>query len=365
MAATLRKLLIRRASITDARLVEQPLPAIADGEVMVEVGDFALTANNISYALTGDALSYWRFFPEDETWGIVPVWGHARVIASRNAALPVGARFWGCLPMASHVVMTPGRVSTRGFVDMAAHRADLPAVYNQYTRTEQDPKALAAIADHRSLLFPLFTTSYLIADYLADNAQFGARQIIIGSASSKTGFATAHFLKALMPGPEQVTGLTSPGNIAFAELLGMFDRVIGYGDVATLDPSVPTGYVDMSGDGAVLRAVHQHFGENLVVSIGVGATHWDAPRHREPLPGARPAFFFAPAQIAKRDAEWGAGVLMGRATTANIALVQSLGNLVKLVRHRGSAAIAARYDDMVHNRVAPTEGLILNFGEAA
>ena len=363
--AMLTRLLVKRSAITDARLVERPLPALAEGEVLARVGDFALTANNIGYALTGDALGYWQFYPEDAEWGVVPVWGHAEVIASRCAELAVGARFWGYLPMASHMVLTPGRVRERGFVDAAAHRAALPAVYNQYARTEQDPPALAVMANARSLLFPLFTTSYLIADYFADNALFGADQIVIGSASSKTGFATAHFLKTISPAPRSVIGLTSPGNMAFTKRLGLFDRVIAYDDIASLDRAVPSGYVDMSGDGAVLRAVHEHFADNLKVSVGVGATHWDAPRPQASLPGAQPAFFFAPAQIAKRDAEWGAGVLMGRANLANIAFVEALGDRVRITEHRGPAAVAARYQDMVLNRTPPTEGLILNFDSGA
>jgi hypothetical protein len=121
----------------------------------------------------------------------------------------------------------------------------------------------------------------------------------------------------------------------------------------------------MSGDSAVLGAVHRHFGDNLVVSVGVGATHWDVPRVREALPGAQPAFFFAPAQIAKRDAEWGAGVLMGKANAANVAFVQSLGDTIRITEHHGPAAVEACYQDMVHNRTPPTEGLILSFGDAA
>jgi hypothetical protein len=369
--AKLTRLLVKRSAITETRLAERPVPPLADGEVLARVGDFALTANNISYALTGDALGYWQFFPEheewpkDAEWGVVPVWGHAEVIESRCADVPVGARFWGYLPMASHLVLTPGRASERGFIDAAAHRSALPAVYNQYSRTEQDPPALAAMANARSLLFPLFTTSYLIADYLADNALFSAEQIVIGSASSKTGFATAHFLKTVSPAPRTVVGLTSPGNLAFTEGLGLYDRVLAYDDVASLDPTVPSGYVDMSGDGAVLRAVHEHFADNLKVSVGVGATHWDAPRPQESLPGAQPAFFFAPAQIAKRDAEWGAGVLMGKANLANIAFVQALGEGLQITEHRGPEAVVARYQDMVSNRTPPAEGLILNFESSA
>ncbi len=359
------KLLVRRQRIAESRLVERPMPALADGEILVRVDDFALTANNISYALTGDQLSYWRFFPEDDQWGVVPVWGFGEVIETRHADLPIGSRMWGYLPMASHLVMRPAKVRTLGFIDSAAHREGLPLVYNQYALTADEPAALAAAADLRSLLFPLFATSYLIADYFADNALFGAEQVIIGSASSKTGFATAHYLGALAAPPGAIIGLTSPRNVAFTERLGLFDRVVAYDDVTMIDASKPTAYIDMSGDGVVLSAVHHHFGDNLVASTGVGATHWDAPRNRDALPGAVPAFFFAPSQIAKRDAEWGAGEVLRRANEANLAFATTLGELLTITHHYGSEAIEARYQDMVHNRTPPTEGLILSFGDAA
>lgn len=361
MAVT--RLLVNRARIDQSRLATRDMPTLGDGEVLMRTAEFALTANNISYALTGDQLGYWRFFPEDDAWGVVPVWGFADVIESRHQEVPVGARYWGYLPMASHLVMRPGRVTRGGFVDAASHREGLPAVYNHYAATVGDAPALAAAGDLRSLFFPLFTTSYLIADYLADNALFGAVQVIIGSASSKTGFATAHYLKALDDRPATITGLTSPGNIGFCEALGLFDRVIGYGDVTALDPGVPSVYVDMSGDAGVLAAVHHHFGDHLRASIGVGATHWDVPRRHEALPGAAPAFFFAPSQIAKRDAEWGQGEVIRRANAANLAFAQQLGDRVRITHHRGAEAIAARYQDMVHNRTPAIEGLILSFSD--
>jgi len=360
----LTRLLVRRGAITESRVEQLPLPELGDGEVLAAICNFALTANNISYAVTGDALGYWRFFPADEDWGVVPVWGHARIMASRAQGVAEGTHIWGFLPMASHLVMRPTKIGARGFVDGAAHREGLPAVYNQYAVTDADPPALRALADERSLLFPLFTTSYLIADYLADNALFGARQVIIGSASSKTGFATAHYVRALPEAPATI-GLTSPGNIGFTRALGFYDRVMSYADIAALDAAVPAVYVDMSGDGDVLRAVHEHFGDNLRASISVGATHWDAPRVREGLPGAAPAFFFAPSQIAKRDAEWGAGELMRRANAANAALVPLLDGLLTIRRASGAQAVADAYRATVGNEVPPTTGLILNFREPA
>lgn len=360
--SVIERLRVERKAFDRSELASSPVPDLAEGEVLVMVGDFALTANNISYALSGDTIGYWQFFPDaDADWGIVPVWGFGEVVSSMCTDVPVGTRIWGFLPMASHLVMRPVRVSDRGFVDGAPHRAGLPGVYNQYQCTNDDPAPLAAAADQRSLLFPLLFTGYVIADYLEDNALFGARQVIIGSASSKTGFGAAHYIKTVSSRPVEVIGLTSPRNVAFTQGLGIYDRVLTYAEAATLDADGATAFVDMSGDGDLVAMLHHHFGDAMRASIGVGATHWSAPRNRGPLPGATPAFFFAPTQIAKRDAEWGSGVLGKRVEAANLAFLPKLANLLTIKHARGGGAVKAAYDDMVAGRTPPDTGVILRF----
>ncbi len=354
------KLLVNRARISEAKLADRAAVALTVGDVRVRVDQFALTANNISYALQGERIGYWRFFPDQEDgWGVVPIWGFGTITESLCDAVAVGATIWGFLPMASDLVMRPERVTPGGFTDGSAHRQELPYVYNLYARTNDDAPVLADMADLRSLVFPLFTTSYVLDDYIADNADFGAVQVILGSASSKTAFGLAHFLKAR--GGLKVIGLTSPGNIGFVEGLGYYDQVMAYDAVGSLDPAVPTVFVDMSGNGDVVSAVHHHFGDQLKASIGVGATHWSAPRAGQTLPGPRPAFFFAPGQIAKRDTEWGRGEMMRRATAANIAFCQILGNRVTIAHEQGSEAVAAAYRIMAAGQNPPDRGLILQF----
>ena len=51
-----------------------PLQAIdayllADGEAMIKVDRFGLTANNITYGVAGDMIGYWQFFPAEANWG--------------------------------------------------------------------------------------------------------------------------------------------------------------------------------------------------------------------------------------------------------------------------------------------------------
>ncbi len=356
------RLRVKQKAFDTAEIVTAPVPVLAEGQVLARVERFALTANNITYAVAADMIGYWKFFPEDAPeWGMVPVWGFAVVEVSRHPDVPVGTRVYGYLPMASHVVLTPGRVSPRGFSDVSPHRAALPAVYNQYQRTNDETAELAAVADWRCLLFPLLFTGYVIGDYLADNSGFGAVQVLIGSASSKTGIGTAHHVRTLANAPVELVGLTSPGNVAFCEGLGVYDRVIAYADVETMDAGVPTVFIDMAGDGGLTTRLHEHFGDELKASIGVGLTHWQAGRPPEGLPGAKPEFFFAPAQMAKRQADWGPGVLDKRMLEANLAFLPVMAAHLRIERGVGAEAVKAAYAAMVSGRTAADVGVVLSF----
>jgi hypothetical protein len=362
MTMTATRLLVNRKDFAQSRLEDFTPPALADGEVLVKTGAFGLTANNITYALSGDMIGYWKFYPvEDGDWGIVPVWGFAEVVESRCADLPVGSGFWGFLPMASHAVMRPAAIRAGSFTDGAAHRQPLPELYNRYQRTDTDPPELTAAADARSVLFPLLFTGYVLADYLEDNAFFGAEQVIIASASSKTAMGTAHYVRELATRPVTLRGVTSGGNIGFVEGTGLYDRVIGYDAIADLSPDTPTVLVDMSGNGEVIAALHHHFGEAMRASIGVGATHWDAPRNRAPLPGVAPSFFFAPAQVLKREADWGPGEIIRRIADANLMALPKLQSLIAIDHHHGGDAVQNRYAAMAAGEVPPASALILSF----
>ena len=203
---------------------------------------------------------------------------------------------YGYLPPSTHLVVAPDRVAGGGFVDGSAHRADLPAVYNQYTGA---PPAARGDEDDRQVLFrPLFGTSFLIDDFLEDGGYLDDAQVVISSASSKTALGTAFLLSRREGG--RVVGLTSPGNAGFVEGLGVYDGVAGYDDLAALDDG-PTVYVDISGDAGVRAAVHERFGESLAYDCLVGAAHWDQVFvDAGPLAGPAPEMFFAPARFAKR-----------------------------------------------------------------
>lgn len=349
---------VRRKAFAETRIMSRPTPDLADGEVLVRIERFALTANNVSYALSGDMIGYWKFFPVEEPWGVVPVWGFADIVQSRCDALGVGERFWGFLPMASHVVFKPSEISAGAFVDGADHRAALPAIYNSYQRTSGDPPELQTLEDERCILFPLFTTSFILCDYLVDNAHFGARQILVGSASSKTGLGLCNLLMRLGDERPRVIGLTSHRNIDFVRELGVCDDVKTYEQIDALDASSPAAFVDMAGSAEVIGAVHRHCGANLKFSTGVGATHWEARRFRGEGAAVPHNFFFAPAQLMKREQDWGPGEVVRRASREAARMSMELRGVIRVQREVGASAVAMAFERLVRNEVPASVGII-------
>ena len=348
-----------QSNLRNQKIVEAEISALKEGEVLVSIDRFSLTANNVSYATAGHSIGYWNFYPADDGWGKVPVWGYGDVVESRCDGVDVGERFYGFLPMASHAVLRPGSIKPGSFYDVSPYRRDLAAVYNQYQRTAMESDLLKNIENERCLLFPLFITSYLLSDYLTDNGFFDSEQIVIGSVSSKTGFGMAAFLKDT-DYTGKIVGLTSDGNVGFVEGLNVCDQVVTYDNVPGLDPKLRTVFVDMSGDGPLAQTLHELYGDNMVQSIAVGATHWDAGRASSEMPGAKPEFFFAPAHIAKRNSELGPGVLLNQANSACAALATRALETVVIETHRAVDDVMQIWRDMLDKKVSPKRGVIVS-----
>jgi hypothetical protein len=325
--------LVKRDDLTSIKTVDVEKLEASEGQAVLRVERFALTANNITYGVAGDMIGYWKFFPAVESWGRIPVWGIGTVIETNDSGLELGQRFYGYFPMSTQLLVSPGKVSPRGFTDASAHRAELPVVYNQYSLVSSENGFAPALENHMMVYRPLFTTSFVLDDYFLDNDDFGAKAVVLGSASSKTAFGMAFMLhrsKRVL-----VIGLTSVANLEFVKSLGLYDEVYTYDDVEAIDSSVATAYVDMSGNRSVLARVHNHLGDNLVASCGVGITHWesrdDAPM--ETLPGAKPTMFFAPSQIVKRSEEWGSAQLQSRIGEATAVFFAEVDRWVSIEEH--------------------------------
>lgn len=328
------------------------------GEVLLKVDTFAFTANNITYAAFGEAMKYWEFFPAADGWGRVPVWGFADVVGSNHDGVGEGDRFYGYFPMSTYLVVQPDRVTDRGFTDAAAHRTSLPPVYNNYVKTATDPGYEAAYEAQQMLFRPLFTTSFLLDDFLADSDFFGAKSVILSSASSKTALGLALLLHRNRDC--EVIGLTSPGNVAFVEGLGCYDKVVTYDKIGTLPADTPVVYVDFAGSAQVRGDVHRHFADSLKYSCAVGGTHWDAGGPAEDLPGPRATLFFAPDHVVRRNKEWGPPEFQARVDAAWRQFIDAANSWIHVVQGRGRADVERVYLETLDGKVKPDEGHVLS-----
>lgn len=358
----------RKNAITQTRWVTTPQAALQPGQARLRIEHFAFTANNVTYAAFGETMNYWQFFPQaDAEWGCVPVWGYAEVSESLCEGVAVGERFYGYLPFASDLVVTPTRVSPTGFADAAPHRASLHALYNAYSATAGDPSHAPPLEAHNALLRPLFITSYLIADFLHDQTWFGADAIVLSSASSKTAYGTAYALKQLLdeqaPGHRpQVIGLTSSANRAFTDGLGLYDQVLPYDQVAQLTADQPTVYLDFSGSASVRAAVHAQC-LALAHSSAIGGTHWQDLGAGNRLPGPQPTLFFAPAQMKKRTDDWGRSALMFKLGQAMQGFVQAARDpthpWMQVQWHRGQDQAQTVYNTAVTGKAQAELGVMV------
>jgi hypothetical protein len=350
---------LRRNDLHDSRFIAGAPPSPGDGEALLRIESFGLTSNNITYAVLGESMNYWGFFPaSDPEWGKLNVWGYAHVEESRHADLPQGTRVYGYLPCASHLVVVPDRINEKGFVDAAPHRAALPSAYQGYRDVGTDPVYSAEFEAEHILFFPLFFTSYLIDDFLADEDFFDAGTIVISSASSKTAIIAAYLL-GKRDGIE-VVGLTSAGNREFVEGLNVYDSVHRYDSVSQL-PGERAVYVDVSGDAAVRADVHARYGDRLAHSAAVGMTHWtQMAQSTTELDGPSPVFFFAPDRIKKRGADWGTAKLDQNVADAWGPFAEWASKWLRVDRISSDDQIQRAYLELLDGKVDPASGTVVS-----
>lgn len=357
MSQSAWRILIQKAAITNAALDENiARPNLNDGQIEVEVKSFALTTNNVTYAVVGGPFRYWEFYPTgDDSLGILPIWGFGEVTASKCADIPVGEVLYGFFPLASHAVLEPGKITTNSILDQSAHRKDLSLAYNQYQRVHDVD---AGEKDYWPIYKPLLTTGYLIADQFEDDGFYGVDTVLIASASSKTAIGTAFSFRQLDRRPKLI-GLTSPGNLDFVKSTGLYDEVCLYDDVESLPKDKPVAFVDMAGNKALVNRIHDHFDDKLNFSLLVGVSHWTAAQGDNPKSGPRITPFFAPGRIDKRLSDWGPAELARKREAIWAGFVDTAKSLTRIEHHQGPKEALRIYTEMAGGKVDPQVGLIL------
>ena len=350
-------LLVRRDDPRVCELREVDVDEPRDGQAVLRIQRFAVTANNVTYATTGDVLGYWKFYPVDSTWGRVPAWGFAEVVASRSELLDEGDRLYGFWPMSSHATIEPtGRKGSR-LIDTTAHRVPVPALYNAYLPAgTEDPQR----EELESLLRPLFGTAWLIADSLAQEGFHNAATVLLSSASSKTAAATAWCLAQYEHRP-RIVGLTSERNREFVESLAGYDQTVTYDELTSATIAKPVAFVDVAGSAAVRESVHQHFASDLAFSLIVGGTHWENPggwSGAAALPGPTPEMFFAPTQGVKRAEELGRGEFVRQVSTAQTEYTDVYAKSTEVRLATTPDAVVQAWIDQVNGATKASTGVV-------
>lgn len=365
------ELRVNRNDLREAKIVDTAAPGagdIEDGQAVLRIDRFSFTANNITYAVVGDSMHYWDFFPAPAGWGKVPCWGFADVVHSKHDDLQTGERLYGYFPMASHLVVAPSRVNKAGFYDASEHRRPLPVIYNHYQRTQGNSGYRPEWEGHISIFQPLFATSFLLDDFLAEQDFFGAEDIICTSASSKTSIAFAYLLHRHREErgiPSRITGFTSEGNVEFVEGLGIYDKVYQYDRANALPGDRPSMIVDFAGNKQLLLLLQdllpQEGPNALKYASMIGLTHWEESSGEGSLRMPN-SFFFAPTQAEKRRQDWGGDGLRDRMAADFIPFLQFTDDWMELIPLSGPDRLLETYKEAVDGRFDPAKGIVLTTG---
>ncbi|MCL4116057.1 UNVERIFIED_CONTAM: hypothetical protein GTU68_007459 [Idotea baltica] len=341
--------------------VPQEELALDEGDILVKVDKFAYTANNITYAVAGDMLGYWQFFPvKDATksLGVIPVWGFADVIESKGSQLQVGERLFGYFPPAKFLRMTPSMISNQQFVEGAAHRKHLPQGYNLYKRVHAESDYNSKLDDTRALLYPLYLTSYCIWDALQEADYYNASQVIILSASSKTSIGVAYALNNA-PNSPTVIGMTSKRNLEMVSNLGMYDTVLSYDYIENIDITKSTLIVDMSGNGVLMGKLHTQLGDQMKHTMFVGYTHWMNAQKKTGIKKERISRFFVPMHAQERIKEWGISEFNKRTNDFINDAVRKSSSWLSIRTLKGLENLDEIHPQVCIGQANPKEGIII------
>ena len=334
------------------------MPDLVEGSVRFAVERFSMTANTVTYALVGDMLGYWGFFPTEAGWGRVPAIGWGRIVESTHPDIEAGGRYFGWFPMAQHFDARVS-VTAEGVRDDGEHRAPHAPVYRSFVDSARDPfyQAGQDAEDRHALLRGLFLTGFLADDFLGDANYFESRRAIVLSASSKTAIA---FAECAVARGIEVVGLTSARNADFVRGVGCYGEVVTYDDVETLAHDTDAVSIDMAGNATVLARLHDRLGDKLRYSLIIGKSHATAPQHPPPSSGPKPQMFFAPSQVQKRVQEWGRDGYQQRTADALHRFVDASRGWLEIERASGSDTVTQIWLDTLEGRVPPRTGRIVS-----
>lgn len=140
--------IVSKTDCSESHLVSTDLsllPPLAANNIRLQVRMVSLTANNLTYARHAAVANWWDAFPvpnflpspcnDENTYGIVPVWGFAETIASRTAGLQTGSIVYGFWPSSTLPVdlQLESTQPVGHYIDTTPHRQSMWSYYHRYT----------------------------------------------------------------------------------------------------------------------------------------------------------------------------------------------------------------------------------------
>ena len=350
------EVLFRRDNLAVSEIRVPVVGDLKPGEVRLAVEKFGLTANNVSYTQFGDGkiTPFWNAFPGPPEFGRVPLWSFVRVGESRNADIPVGGRYFGYVPMASHHTVQ-AEVTPRGFMDTSPQRGFLHPWYLTFQRVSQPDD----LDDFRALMRPVFPASFNLASLVERQAALGAKSLIVTSASCKTAIGMVDELLERRVGIATVA-ITSAGNKAFIESLGIYGEVATYDAIESATVTPPAVFIDFTGAAKWRRAVYQYLAPSLSCGVLIGFTHPGAEDVAPPgLPNPQPEFFFTPMIEAQAIAEEGADAYYSRYHEAETRFLQRMSSWLAIRHGQGPADLVEAFQCLLAGDQAPDVSRVL------
>lgn len=357
------EILINKKDLTDTKCVEHTFDTADLGEhqVLLRVESAGFSANNVTYALLGERAGYWGFFPAEDGWGKVPLWGFAIVEASNHPDIETGEKVFGYLPSASHLVITAGKVSSYGFSDVDDKRKSIAPLYDNYQRCATDPGYVADKEAWQLNYRPLFMTSFVLDDYSGERITDNTKRVLLTSASSKTAYGCAHLLlknKSVRGQNYQVVGLTSASNKDFVSKTGCYDDVLSYDEAINAEFAGDSILLDFTGNRKLLGNIKSKAEGIHFVFIGATDVVALSTQKEGQVEGE---LFSAPAQVKKRTVEWGQETFAKHYAAAWLGFSENIENLVSVRELEGAETIRQLYLGGLAGKLDAKEILVARF----
>lgn len=367
-------LLIDKQKYSHTMLDFDLVPQLQDGQILLRIELFSVTANNATYVALGKSYQYWDFFPwRDSNLGIMPVWGFATVESSKNESITDGERIFGYFPCSRYCVLQPGAIRDSHFI---VSRPGIPTdriVYNTYMRCHHDPTYNVSSEALISVFWPLWTTSYFLADMLTIHRCWDAKQIVITSASAKTAFCLADCIRSnyvVQTDSErpQLIGLTSPANLESTRSLNLYDIVLTYDQIDTILKR-DTVVADVAGNDVLLARLRDQLQSNLKQTVLVGMSHYSQNTHKGFSAGAasNTVSFFAPgtleskaAWIQNRYVQIGKKAVEEKRVSAWKSSLKKMPGWLDLDHHRGPVASDSVFRKIISGKGDPKVGYVVS-----